>query len=374
MSPAFRPPGATAIAVAILFVCGWLGITSCMAAQVPASTTASGERAMADANKAAIQGDAKLAAATLLGVPRNHFAGKDITYRQCMLKRFGARSVAPERTYTSDVFVGDVLHLYQTYWWHALMSPPERDVHSARLQRDLSSLLGASVTIESWDEIETRVGAELRERGYYSQFSVTPPLREMMIWRRQQSSLREVQLPEGSYSVQVEVADDFVARGWSAYARCDRSSNAGWATRDRLYVVAPAFAHGMDNDGFRTSLLGHETQHFADLTRFPKLTSWELEYRAKLAEIWLSRDSTAWLLGKFHRDQCDDKEVPHLFANRRVMDALHAQLAAQGTVSQEDLLDVDPETLRAAAREVLLRDSHAREGAVSVAVASAPGQ
>lgn len=380
MSQAFRQAIAPAItraipgamAGAILFVCAWLGITSCRADAIVPITTAAGERALARSNKAALQGDARQAASFLVGVPRNHFVGKDIAYRRCMLQRFGAGAVAPSRPRTEDIFAGDVLYLYQTYWWHALMSPPEREPRSDQLKQALSRLLGERTTIESWDEIEARVAAELRTRGYYAQLGVTPPLRELMIWRKQQSSLHEVALPEGSFPVQLELLDDFVTRGWSAYARCDRSSNAGWATRDRLYAVGPAFAHGIDNDAFRASLLGHETQHFADLTRFPDLTSWELEYRAKLTELWLSRDSMAWLLDKFHRDQGTDKQVPHLFANQQVMHALHAYLSSQGTTSRDDLLDVPPDTLRAAAREVLRQDSRAREDLASMAGTTAP--
>lgn len=367
MSQAFRQAAATALAVTILFVCGSLGITSCVADSVASTTTAAGEEAIARSNKAALQGNGKLAAGSLHGVPRNHFVGKDVAYRRCMLHRFGAQSVAPSRLETGDDFVSDVLHLYQTYWWHALMSPPERDSRSAQLQRDLSMLLGEQSTIEDWDVLETRVAVNLRERGHHSQLGVTPPLRELMIWRKQQSSQHQVELPGGSYPVQLEVLDDFVTRGWSAYARCDRRSNAGWATQDRLYAVGPAFEDGMNNDVFRASLLGHETQHFADLTRYPDLESWELEYRAKLAELWLARDSLSWLLGKFHRGRGDDEHVPHLFANQQVMHSLHAYLVAQGTIARNDLQDVSPETLRAAAREVLLEDSRARDALASMA-------
>lgn len=359
MTQAFRPTCARTIASAILCVCALAGITESSAA-VPTVTTPPGQRALERSNKAALQGDGKLAAESLAGVPRNHFAGADLRYRRCMLRRFGTRAVAPEWRDAGEPFVSDVLSLYQNYWWHALMSPAERDSHSLQLQRDLSVLLGEQTTIENWDVLDSRVATKLRERGYYAQLGVTPPLRELMIWRKQESSLHQVELPEGSYPVQLEVLNDFVTRGWSAYARCDRSSNGGWATQDRLYAVGPAFADGMDNDAFRASLLGHETQHFADLTHYPNLTPWELEYRAKLTELWLSRASLARLLGKFHRDQGDDQQVPHLFANKRVMQSLHAHLVAQGAVAQDDLQDVDPDVLRAAAREVLIQDGAAR--------------
>lgn len=368
MTRAFRWAGATTLATAILFVYGGLGISRCWAGAPETWTTSMGQQAIAQSNTAAIEGNGKLAAQALQAVPRNHFAGKDIAYRRCMLQRFGAKSAPPQPpTETGDALVSGVLYAYQTYWWHALMSPSDRAIQSVQLQRDLSTLLGEPAPIEAWNVLEDRVTSELQARGYYSQLGVTPPLRELMIWRTQESSIHQVELPEGSYPVRLAILNDFVTRGWSAYAHCERSSIAGWATQDKLYAVGPVFASGTSNDAFRASLLAHETQHFVDLTRFPTLSSWELEFRAKLTELWMSDDSRPFLLGKFHRDQGDDEQVPHLFANKQVMHALHAYLLANGATSRDDLLDVDPETLRAAAREVLLQDSRARDDLASVA-------
>jgi hypothetical protein len=358
-----------AAAGAILFACGWLSITSCYAGEDGYITTAAGEDAIGRSTRAALQGNGKLAASVLLGVPRNHFAGKDIAYRRCMLQRFGARSSAPSRPDVGDPFVSKVLGLYQTYWWRALMAPTDRDSHGRQLQRDLSALLGEPDTIDDWGLLDERVAHELRARGYYSQLGNTPPLRELMIWRKQDSSQREVQLPERTYPVKLEVLNDFVTRGWSAFARCDRGSNGGWATDERLFAVGPAFPLGLDSEAFRASLLGHETQHFADLQQFPALQPWELEYRAKLAELWMSRDSLQFLLSKFNSDQGDDQGVPHLFANRQVMRDLHAHLAENGVkCRRDDLFDVDPDRLRAAAVQVLNRDTRVREYAASLAV------
>jgi hypothetical protein len=226
----------------------------------------------------------------------------------------------------------------------------------------LSTLLREPEVISDWDALDERVAGELRARGYYSQLGNTPPLRELMVWRKQDSSQREVQLPERSYPVRLEVLNDFVTRGWSSFARCERGSNGGWATDERLYAVGPAFPLGLESEAFRASLLGHETQHFADLRRFPALQPWELEYRAKLAELWLSRDSLRFLLSKFSHDQGDDEQVPHLFANKRVIRDLQTYLSAHGTtLARKDLLDVDPEQLRAAAVDVLTKDTRIRE-------------
>ncbi|WP_161814807.1 hypothetical protein [Steroidobacter agaridevorans] len=357
-----------AAAGALLFVCGWLSTTSCAAGENGDITTAVGEAAIAQSMKAALQGNARLAASSLQSVARSNFAGKDVVYRRCMLQRFGSAATPPARPEAGDPFLSNVLGLYQTYWWHALMFPAARDQYGRELQRGLSALLGESDAIIDWDALDERVARELRARGYYSQLGNTPPLRELMVWRTQDSSVREVRLPERTYPVQLEVLNDFVSRGWSSYARCERRSNGGWATDERVYAVGPAFPQGLDSEAFRASLLGHETQHFADLQQFPNLTSWELEYRAKLTELWMSRDSLRFLLGKFNRDQGDDEQVPHLFANKRVIRDLQAYLSANGsTPAQDDLSDVPADKLRAAAVEVLARDTRTREHAASMA-------
>ena len=107
------------------------------------------------------------------------------------------------------------------------------------------------------------------------------------------------------------------------------------------------------------SLLGHETQHFADLNRFPDLEPWEFEYRAKFTELWKSTDSLPVLLAKFASSQSDDMDSPHTYANKRVLSALRTRL------QQPDLRDVSPHELRAAAREQLIEDSLQRSAEAS---------
>jgi hypothetical protein len=81
----------------------------------------------------------------------------------------------------------------------------------------------------------------------------------------------------------------------------------------------------------------------------------------------MSRDSLRFLLSKFSHDQGDDEQVPHLFANKRVMRDLRTYLSAR----REDLMDVDPDRLRDAAVKVLAQDTLIREEyAASLAGAS----
>jgi hypothetical protein len=336
-------------------------------------SSAPAQEAIAGSINAALQGDGRRASQALLQVPRSQFSSADARYRRCMLQRFDSGAASPPFAgKADDPAVSGLLAIYESYWWHSLMAPSIQEQLSQQLLREVSQWLGAPAPLEDWDELEAKASDLLRQHGYHSQFGLTPPLRELMIWRKQTSAVREVELPDGSYQVRVELLDDFLTKGWSAYARCERGSNGGWADSERLYAVMPTFKKGVDDEGFRASLLGHEGQHFADLARFSDLQPWELEYRAKFAELWMAKESLRDLLVKFSRTQGDEPDSPHTFANKRVLRALRVRLQEEGiSCARDDLLDVPANALRTAARDALLQDTAARE---QVRLSSSPSR
>ncbi|MBO9662692.1 hypothetical protein [Dokdonella sp.] len=332
---------------------------SVASAAAEASTPAA-RQAIDASTSAALQGDARRTLEAVGSVPAEQFVGVDADYRACLFGRFersGPPYLAPS---IEDAFARELLTTYQDYWWHALSAPASRDSLDAALLLRLRSLIGAPAD-EDWDVVEKRLTDRLRERGYYALAGRTPPLRELMVWHKQTSKSYRVALPDSEYQVDVELLDDFVSRGWSYYARCGRGSAGGWAADDRIYAVVPWLDGNLDSDRFRASLLGHETQHFSDLKRFPKLEAWELEYRAKFTETWMARSTLPELLARFAASQSDDKDSPHTYANKRVLAALRAQLETRGiAATKPDLSDAPADAVRAAAHDVLLADSKRR--------------
>jgi hypothetical protein len=206
------------------------------------------------------------------------------------------------------------------------------------------------------DEIEPFLQAQLEQHGVHAQLGRTPPLRELMVWRKQDTRMFDVQLPEGPYTVRVELLDDFVSRGWMAYGRCERGSAGGWATDKALYAVVPRYSQGLDSEEFRVVFLGHETQHFADQNAYPGIKPWELEYRAKLVELAQGREVSAKRLDYMVTAQSDDTNSPHTYANKRVVADLTARLGAA-----PDKVSID--RLQQAARDQLVEDTRRRKAA-----------
>jgi hypothetical protein len=319
-------------------------------------------QAVADATGAALQADAARAISRLREVPAGSFDGPEKEFRSCMEQRFGASRWRPPAPRPSDPLARRVLRAYQVYWRAALLQSSARPTAEAVLFVTLQRLLGRD-DLADVDALEQELATRLRQSGNYSLQGMTGPLRELMLWSKQETREVRVELPEGAHTTKVMLLDDFSSLGWSDFATCHRRGTGGWATTDALFAVRPRYAN-LEDETFRVSFLGHETQHFADYGRFPGLPQWELEYRAKLTELALADETRSNVLRKLTEDQGDDPATPHAYANKRVLAALRQRLALP---ADAPLDATGVSTLQSAAAAELRADSKRREQAGNLA-------
>lgn len=312
-------------------------------------------RAVGEATGFGLQGDVPAALRRLAEIPDAQYAGGDAQFRACMRGRFERNAPPYLAGHVADPFVRETLQLYQRYWWRALRQPASRQALESELWRGLAALLGEPVPSQdeaAIDAFQKRLAEALTQRGYRNQIGRTPPLQDLLVWTRQTSRDYRVDLPDGTVQpVRVELLDGFVSDGWGRYANCERRGTGGWVGTDALYAVSARY--DLNSDEFRVNFLGHESQHFADLAADPEMASWKLEYRAKLVELALGRDTREKTLARFYEGRGDDPDAPHAYANRRVIDDVAAHLNG---AAPPDLRQVEPDLLRRAAREVLLAD------------------
>jgi hypothetical protein len=347
---------ATTLLVALLLAPG--AGASALGAPPPRGSSEAARAATADALAAALQADEARALRALRGVPAREFQGGDATLRACLLARFGQDGPRPAAP--GEGFPARVLSAYRRYWRRALLRPAAREAEEERLRAELAALLGPVEAGAALDDLEPLLAERLRREGLHAQLGRTSPLRELMLWAREDVQRREVALPEGAYQVEVHVLDGFRSLGWGDWATCGEYGAGGWADEEALYLVRPRY-RTLDDDDFRVSFLAHETQHLADRRRWAGLPAWELEYRAKLTELALASDAPggrAALLVRLEGDQGDDPEVPHAFADRRVLADLRARL---GLAPGADLAAAPGPAVREAARAALREDT-ARRG------------
>lgn len=329
------------------------------AVTAPAESTPAAARTLASALGELLRADAERVGAELDAVPTDELDPKDAEWRSCVRARLAGQHVAAPRsargTRNPHGFAARALTLYRDYWRVSATDPARRETAEHSLLEGLAALLGRPSPM-SWDDIEPLLAARLERDGLHSLQGQTGRLRELMIWAKVDDRTVAVELPEQTVSTRVFYLNDFVSLGWGAYLTCDRAVTGGWTKPDALYAVTPGYA-SVEGENFRVSFLAHESQHFADLRRFPGLASWELEFRAKLVELALAVDTKDRILASFASNQSTDSSEPHSFANARVLAALRARLEV---VSDAELAQVEVERFHRAALEELRADTARR--------------
>lgn len=310
------------VSIAILF---GLWLAPVATATAPKSSPEARAAVAAAAGKA-LQGDVRQALTVLRRVPTTQFGGREAAFRACVLRRFaldGDRSLLANL----PLLTARALGIYRAYWRAALLSPTLREEEEERLRLNLIRLLDAPPQ-SSLNDIEPLLTRRLGEDGYHALTGRTAPLRELMLWKTQTTEQRRVSLPEGDHLTTVHLLADFASFGWSGFATCERSATGGWVRPDAIYAVTPRY-RSLEGEDFLVSFVAHESQHYADLQRFPGMAAWELEYRAKLTELVLADTTNRALLAAFAANCSDRQDVPHSYANGRVLEALRSRLELQ---------------------------------------------
>lgn len=271
-------------------------------------------------------------------------------YVACVQRRL---SIVPRINATLPTVSSHALLAYQTYWYRSIRSPDSRGRNEEVLRLALADQLSLPRSTE-FSAIEPLLEKKLASEGLFALTGFTPPFHELMLWRQQSGKDFRVQLPEQVFVSHVLMLDDFQSLGWAARATCDRRSTGGWATQTTLYAVMPRYPHGVKSNEFIAVLLTHETQHFADKNTFNNMKPWELEYRAKLAELWAAdADVAADRIVKFMNSQSEDESLAHPYADTRVIADLTRILG-------KPPIDVSVADLHEAAMQLLHRDTMRR--------------
>jgi len=278
--------------------------------------------AMSAAFANVLQGDGRAAVATLRAIDPSQVDEKYRPVRACMLERLDKR-VLPKSSVGDDKLIDGLLRTYQEYWLRSLRAEHPAEDNQRWLLDSLNAVAGTKAP--DLDALEPELQARVVEHGWHSLHGLTLPLRELMLWKRETAKQYDVQLPEGrTQPVTVTFMDGFASLGWAAFATCDAAHSGGWTKPDGLYAVASAY--DVNSESFRVSYLAHEAQHFYDGTHFPGIEQPELEYRAKLTELAIAKDTAHELLESFAANVSADRAVPHSWANAQVVERMRAGL------------------------------------------------
>ncbi|QTD54936.1 hypothetical protein [Parasphingorhabdus cellanae] len=288
--------------------------------------------------------------------PASAFNTKDTVLRNCILQRLNRQKTVDIPEQIDSPTIRQIFRSYMMYWRASMNDSSGIAAYHDILVQNLQKAVNRP-DLATIEEIEPILQELLSEAGYHSLQGRTGQLRELMVWTEQTERTYKVTLPEGIQDTRVMMMDNFISFGWYGYHSCERSKTGGWATKDMIHLVVPAYIN-LDDERFKVSFLAHEAQHFLDKNRFTDLEGWEWEYRAKLVELALANATREKLLKRFSKSQSDNPKSTHGYANRRVLLAIRDQLKLN---SDADLLGVPVDRLQNAALATLKADTEHRK-------------
>lgn len=249
-------------------------------------------------------------------------------------------------SYDVDSQLQDILLAYQKYYRDAFYLEQSPEEAAEGLRARLAGLLGDGAA--SLDELEELAAEAFRAGGFHFLGGRTGGCYGPYIWRTEELRRYEVELPEGVQEYAVKLLGGFVMESWLSYLTFGLSGTGGWSNGDGLIHCVKRH-YDLESESFRVSLLKHEAQHASDQSRYPGMSSADLEYRAKLVELIYSEERQ--LLGRFLQEADA--------ANPGSGHGLAAERIVRGFARRQDgdgLAALPIETVRAAALE-LFRES-----------------
>jgi hypothetical protein len=226
--------------------------------------------------------DANLKEALPLVTSAKPVTAQDSFFITNFINRFGKTQYDSSFVHSKDTALRPLLFLYSAYWRNALLDPAVNydSALISRLTQLLQHSFPSSCTSCVGDSLNSYLKKYVESKGYYTTgYGRTGKLLDLLIWKRQTDTVYTLH----KQKVTVVFLDEFYTLGWEEYATFGRYYPGGWATKQKLFCVRKAY--DTNSEVFLVNYLAHEGQHFSDYKNFPKLTSAELEYRAKLVEL-----------------------------------------------------------------------------------------
>ncbi|QSE98956.1 hypothetical protein [Fulvivirga lutea] len=228
--------------------------------------------------------------------------------------------------------IDQLYSMFRSYWRQSMLNPEETfDGQLAGqvvpfLLRNFPEMQGKR---PSRDSIGFILSSFITSEGLHTRSKVdrVGRLPDLPIWQNEQDTLITVNLPEESFEVEVVFMQDFISYGWSSYATLNNRRSGGWAEQNKLFCAIKLY--DLNSEDFRVSFLAHEARHLVDMKLFPKLKSPDLEYRAKLTELILAKETLFDTVESFINDANANSENSHPLANYYVIHHLSKKLFSE---------------------------------------------
>jgi len=294
---------------------------------------------------------------SLLDVDTTKLSEKDKDFKLRFENRFKYSEDRSSLDGQKNTSVDKLVNIFKSYWRASLLNP----------EKEYDSLLTANLNLFfSYERtsnkdslnLDSLIHKFISSKGYYTNgLGKVGRLQDLLVWKTQKDTTYTFSIFSEKISAKVILMEDFITIGWGKYATLDKSIG-GWATDDALYCVKESY--DIESDDFQIHYLAHEGRHFADFKIFPKLSGYDLEYRAKLTELSLAQETIYPLINQFIGSANYDSENQHPLANFVLIKGLSKKIF--NSEFENDMTkwkSIEVETLNQVAYELLKENTKA---------------
>ena len=240
---------------------------------------------------------------------------KDREFKAHFLRRFGG---VVDSTEINDNRLKELVSYFREYWHKSLLNRGqeyERELMGKVIPYLMKNYSKARETKIGPDNIGTILSDYIHSEGFYTRDRVSKldPYVDLVIWSEQKDSIYTVDLDGNEFGVKVVCLNDFITKGWTDYATLGSHFSGGWTQDDGIYYVGNSY--DIDSEEFKVSLIAHEARHFLDHQKYPDMSNDRMEYRGKLTELSLAKESLYNLISFFIANAAEESEVAHSVAN-----------------------------------------------------------
>jgi hypothetical protein len=286
---------------------------------------------------------------------------RDLLFRKKFEDRFKYESDKSNFLSDKNSTIDSMLSIFQNYWRQSLLDSANKydGLLWARLYGFLSNSYPALKAMNfNKDSVDVYAKKCIADKGLYMTDGIgkTGKLYDLLIWKTKKDTTYHFTLHNETTSARVIFMDDFITLGWEEYATLGKYYPGGWATSEALYCVKGAY--DLTSEHFLVSYLAHESRHFADYKLFPKLTSADLEYRAKLTELSLAKQTLYKLIDFFIDNGNYNSDNGHSIANYCVIRDLTISIfKTEFEKDKSKWHKIDPQKINRIAYKLLLANT-----------------
>jgi hypothetical protein len=309
-----------------------------------------------------LDGDVKTALTLLEFEENKNLSTKDLQVKAQFEERFKGAKDESDYLETRKSSITPLLTLYRDYWRASLLEHSNK--YDSSFGKQVAAFLieqnpAAHQSITNEDSIDVYLKKYIESFGLHTTgFGKTGQYIDLLVWKTQKDTTYSFTLNDELTSARVVFMDSFITLGWEEYATLGRAFPGGWTTLEALYCVKNAY--NLSSEEFLVSYLAHESRHFADYKLFPKLQSADLEYRAKLTELSMAKETLFKTIESFIQNANYDSENGHSIAAFCVIRDLSKslfQVDFEPDIAKWQALSINK--INASASELLLANTNA---------------